>query len=156
MKNFPYKTTGIIRYDPPRGSMKSNRPGWCVVDVDKEITRYYREVVSKKFHTRIIEPAWNAHVSVFRGESFLTKHDLWKAYDGQKVEIYYTNNVVQCGNPTGDKRKRFFAVDVRSPFLKKMRDEVGVPSDWNFHLTIGKLPDNYETRELFQNIRTEE
>jgi hypothetical protein len=37
-----FRDTGLIVYDPNRGTMKTRITNWCVLQVDKEITRYYR------------------------------------------------------------------------------------------------------------------
>lgn len=151
MLDFPYKTTGRIQYDPPRGRMKSNRPGWCVLNMDREITRYYREVAKKRFHIELIPPSWDAHVSIFRGESHLVKHPDWKKYDGMDLEVTYSPFIKQTGDTTDDHSHRFFFIDVQSPFIKEMRDTMKVPSDWSFHLTIGKLPDNWDDYLYLKN-----
>ena len=44
--------TGIIRYDPPRPGLKTRIKWWCVVDIDREITRYYRWWVKKELRQK--------------------------------------------------------------------------------------------------------
>jgi len=49
--------------------MKSNVKWWCIVAVDREISRYYRGWIQKTYHIKgLVKPAWDAHISVVRGE----------------------------------------------------------------------------------------
>ncbi len=126
------KGTGRIVYDPWRGSMKRKRDWWCVVNVDREITRYYRWWIERRYHVKgLCKPSWDAHISVIRGEK-PRPHviDLWKKYDRQIVEFEYQHFPHQNGD--------FWIVDVRSPFLMQIREEFGMPTHWNLHLTVGR------------------
>jgi hypothetical protein len=140
---FPHKTTGTIKYDPPRPGMKRKTEGWCVLDIDREITRHLRWWVKTKYHLDLIPPAWDAHVSIFRGEKYASNKHLWKKYHGKKIEIEYSHFIRQTGD-TKPGSHRFFFVDVKSPFITEMRNEMGLKSDWNQHITFGKLPDNWD------------
>ena len=135
-----FKTKGIIRYDPPRGQMKAKTNWWAVVNVDREITRYYRWWVMNQYWIKLYQPSWDAHVSIVRGEK-PEDHlmHLWKKYDGQKVELEYNHNVRQSGDTTGwDRPDSYWFVEVKCPFLKTIRKELNRPTGWKFHLTIGR------------------
>lgn len=128
-----FTSTGIIKYDPNRYGMKRRTEWWAVVNVDREITRYFRWWVQNRYGIILNQPAWDAHISIIRGEKPLkNKMHLWKKYDGKKVEFKYSNIVVQAKKP------EFWTVDVYCPFLKKIREEFGFKSDWNQHITIGR------------------
>ena len=94
-------SVGKIKYDPYRGSMKNKTEWWAVLEVDREITRYYRNWINKevfnpmeinhdnqpkemkeKYPVTILHPpSWDAHVSIIRGEK--PRNDLmhlWKKY----------------------------------------------------------------------------
>jgi len=136
--------TGKIVYDPFRGKMKKRTAWWCVLEVDKEITRYYRWWIEKELHIHsLVQPAWDAHISIIRGEEPADnlKH-LWKKYHGQKVEFKYGHVPERIEEkPNRKSTDIVWAIKVRSPFLLSIRDELGRPSDWGLHLTVGK--ENY-------------
>ena len=136
-----FKSEGKIIYDPYRGSMKKRIEWWCVLEVDKEITRYLRYKIRKTQGLILQPPSWDAHISVVRGEQPLQHlKKRWKEYHNETLEFEYSNVVRKTGetdrhNQTSD----FWFVDVEAPKLKQIRKEFGLPFDWNLHLTIGKL-----------------
>lgn len=137
MEHF-HHGTGIIKYDPHRGDMKNRVKWWCVVDVDKEITRYYRWWLQREKHIILQQPAWDAHISVIRGEAACAQHpELWKKYHGQRVDFLYEHGNLRCEE---DKKNggHYYWVDVECPLLSKIRAEMGLPVGWRFHITIGR------------------
>ena len=89
MTDFPwFESTAKIVYDPRRPGMKRRTEWWCIATVDREITRYYREWIKRErlnLHDivhpgdrqtveRFVQPAWDAHISVIRGEKQWTLH----------------------------------------------------------------------------------
>lgn len=136
--------TGKIVYDPFRGQMKRRTEWWCVLEVDKEITRYYRWWIKKELHIHsLVQPAWDAHISVIRGEEPRGEFKaLWKKYHGQVVEFTYWHEVEQIREkPNRNTTDIVWALKVRSPFLSGIREELNRPTNWNFHLTVAK--ENY-------------
>lgn len=132
-----HTSTGIIKYDPPRPGMKRKTDWWAIVKVDREITRYYRWWVWRRYMIDLKQPAWNAHISIIRGEKPpKDRRHLWKKYDGMKVEFRYSHEVRQVRN-----KPEFWFVEVDCPFLKQIRDEFGFPSNWRQHITIGRTYD---------------
>lgn len=127
--------TGKIIYDPPRGGMKHKTQWWCVVDVDREITRYYRWWIEKQLHVkRLFQPSWDAHISVIRGEKPTPElMHLWKKYDRQVVEFKY----MHCPRETEDGEYWFIEVDC--PLLVDIRKEFNRPHDWKMHITVGRI-----------------
>lgn len=138
-----FTATGIIKYDPYRGKMKSKTDWWCVLNTDDEITRYYRWWVKKHYWIDLCQPSWGAHVSIIRGEKPTPDlMHLWKKYDGMKVEFKYSHVVRQSGDTTGnDRPDSYWFVDVDCPFLLDIRRELKRPTDWKLHLTIGRTYD---------------
>jgi len=135
-----FTSTGIIKYDPNRYGMKKKTQWWAVVEVDKEITRYFRWYVMKKYWIDLCPPSWDAHISIIRGERPPEdKMDLWKKYDGQEIEFQCSLKVRQSGDTTGfDRPDSYWFVEVECPLLKQIRDEFGFRSDWKQHITIGR------------------
>jgi hypothetical protein len=132
---------GVIQYDPYRGNLKKKPHWWCVVNVDKEITRYYRWWIQRELHiSGLCEPSWNAHISVIRGEkpSANLMH-LWKKYHGEKIKFRYKHNPRQSGDTTGnDRPDNYWFINVDCPKLLDIRRELNRPCDWNLHLTVGR------------------
>lgn len=129
-----HTSTGKIIYNPYRGSMKRRTAWWCIVEIDKEITRYYRWWIQKTYHLHSLIPTpWDAHISVIRGEepSDGLKH-LWKKYHGQKVEFKYHHY------PQKAKKDEFWIIEVDAPVLLNIRKELNRPTDWPLHISVGK------------------
>ena len=117
--------TGTIVYDPYRGNLKKKPHWWCVVELDREITRLFRWWIVKELHVKELkQPSWDAHISVIRGEKPTPElMHLWKKYDGEEVEFKYKQHPRQSGDTTGGdrpdngigewRRKRVVLVDER-------------------------------------------
>ena len=136
-----HKGTGKIVYNPWRGALKKKRNWWCVVEVDTEITRYYRWWIERRYHVKgLCKPSWDAHISIIRGEK--PREDLmhlWKKYDGQIVEFEYKQHPRQSGDTTGgDRPDNFWFVEVKAPQLIDIRKEFELPYNWSLHLTVGR------------------
>lgn len=129
--------TGIIKYDPYRAEMRNRTTWWCIVNVDREITRYYRWWLQKEKHIILQQPSWDAHVSVIRGEAACSKRkELWKKYDGHKVDFFYEHGTFRSHpDPAGG---RFYWINVECPQLAHIRKEMGLPVGWHFHITVGR------------------
>lgn len=149
-----FKSTGIIRYDPYRGNMKSNTDWWIVIATDADLVNYYaKQVVDNPVafgETRIdlVAPSWGSHISIVRGEKPRDglKH-LWKKYDGEKVEFEYSHIVRRSGDTTpGFHIDHFWFVDIWCDKLNEIRRELGLKAydtvkkaPFKYHLTIGRL-----------------
>ena len=127
-----HTSSGIIHYDPIRPGMKRRTENWAVVNVDREITRYFRWWVKKeKWIDSICEPSWNAHISIIRGEKPKPELiHLWKKYDGKRITFEYEQNPFKQGH--------FWCVLVHSEELMNIRRELEFPCNWPLHLTIGR------------------
>lgn len=134
--------TGKIVYDPKRSpTVRKGEKWWCVVNVDREITRYYRWWIEKELHVKgLCQPSWNAHISVIRGEKPKPEvMHLWKKYQGQVVEFQYKHLPRQSGDTTNwDRPGHYWFVEVDCPFLLDIRKELLLPCKWNLHLTVGR------------------
>lgn len=140
---------GVARvvYDPPRGDMRNRTSWWCVANVDREITRYYRWWIDKQINILkldgrgLCQPAWDAHISIIRGEKpSPDKMHLWKKYQGKTFNFEYAHVGQFYAVPPrkGEAPGIFFIVDVESPELLNIRREFGFKTDWKLHLTFGR------------------
>ena len=120
--------------------MKRRTQWWCVIDVDREITRYFRWWVERRYGTILYKPSWDAHISVIRGEK-PKPHlmHLWKKYNGQVVEFEYSNVVRQSSDTTGSNQTNsYWFIDIHCPKLTEIRKELEIPYNWKLHITIGR------------------
>ena len=136
-----HKSTGKIVYDPYRGNLKKKPHWWCVLEVDKEITRLFRWWIQSELHVKgLCKPSWDAHISIIRGEKPTPElMHLWKKYNGEEVEFEYKQNPRRTGDTTGgDRPDNYWFVDVKCQRLKDIRAELKRPTDWGLHMTVGR------------------
>lgn len=134
-----FEGTGKVVYDPHRGSMRNNTDWWCVIECDREITRYYRWWLQKEKHVILHQPAWDAHISVVRGEKRVAKNvSAWKKHHGRRVKFRYEHGDIQVSKDK-DAPGYFHWVRVDCPVVDEIREELGLIASWKFHhLTIGR------------------
>ena len=135
-------SSGTIVYNPPRPGLKMQKEWWAVVNVDREITRYFRWWVKQELDIELHKPSCDAHISIIRGEKPpIGKLYLWEKYQGKEIVFKYNVNVRQSGDTTFDRPNHYWFVEIDCPFLIEIREEFGYPSDWKLHLTIGRTWD---------------
>lgn len=134
-------STGILQYDPGKGS-KNYDPDWAILICDDEISRYYANLVKK--HGVELYPnnkgLWGTHVSVLKGQP-VPDPKAWAKYEGYEIEFHYTHLVRY------DNGKHAW-VDVYSENLSKIREELGFPPKYWYHLTIGRLVRPFSIEEI--------
>lgn len=133
-------SSGVIHY----------RPDHLVVDVDQEITRYYRSLLPKTIYLNT--QMYSSHISIVRKET--PRHpQFWGKYEGQTVGFYY-NNVIRNGT-------LYYWLDVFSIRFEIIRVELGLTVSSPFiepppgflhcfHTTLGNV------KELVQDSGKEE
>jgi hypothetical protein len=146
-----HRGSGVIVYDPYRGEMKRRTNGWCVVEVDREITRYFRWWMKYEKHIHLQPPAWDAHISIVRGEKIDPKFQhVWKKYHGKKVDFFYehvnTYRMARSGLSGSADDGVYYWVDVECPLMDTIRSELGLRKGWKFHITFGRTYE-YEARK---------
>jgi hypothetical protein len=132
-----YESKGVLYYNPKRGK-NQDASWWLILDVDKELTRYYRWWVMREFGLRLHEPSWNAHATIVRGEAPPNIH-AWKKYEGREIVFSVQHVVRQAGDTTGwDRPDCYWFVDIFSSELSMIREELGFPPKEKYHITIGR------------------
>jgi hypothetical protein len=129
--------------------MKRRIDWWAVIQVDREIARYYRWLVKREYwaHTAIHpdwlnEPPWAPHVSIVRGEEPRGElKKLWKLHDGKQVTLEYEHNPRYNGDTTamGARTGSFWFVNVYCPEISYIRNELKLKTFYNSHLTFGRV-----------------
>ena len=147
-----FESTGKVVYDPYRGGMKRRTEWWCIVTVDREITRYYRWWVGRYFWGAtamrddwLCQPSWDAHISIVRGERPQPDlQDLWGKYQGEEVTFAYAHHPRFAGDKgiRHAKDGDFWFVDVICPRIDEIRWELGLQTFYKYHLTVGRTYEN--------------
>ena len=138
--------TGIIKYDPYRGSMKNRTVNWCVVNIDRGIADYYRHWLKVEKHIHLQEPSWGGHISIVRGEHLdKSVEHLWKKYQNQQVEFTYEHGVYHSA-PDKKNGGLYYWITVESLMFSEIRKELKLPVGWQFHITVGRTYE-YESRK---------
>lgn len=132
--NLPFKGTGKIVYDPFRAGMKAKTDWWVVIEVDKEITRYYRWWLNYQFGLILDAPAWDAHCSVVRSERPKpgTEH-LWKKLHGKVIDIDFGHIVKNAPS-----KPEFWYIDAYAPEIDEIRNGFGLKTFHDYHITVAK------------------
>ena len=127
-----YESVGILKYeDAPLMKL--------VVEVDPEISRYYRALIPKYIVSN--RQMYAPHVSVVRNE-IPPNMEVWRKYDGQEVVFKYSNIVYSSVN--------YIWINIFCSRLEEIRSELGLrvhsdytipPAGFNhcFHCTIGNF-----------------
>lgn len=84
-----FRTDGQIVYDPDRKGMKNNTQHWAIINVDDEISAYYRYLFEKQFHITLDKPSWASHLSVLKNYTDMDKSIPWNYRDREIVEVVY-------------------------------------------------------------------
>lgn len=143
------KGRGKLVYDPWRAN-KSNTVDWLVLEVDREITRLFRWFIDRELVNitgvedhGVLQPSYDAHISVLRGKNDLKKvprwqrDAMWKKYDGREIDFLYSPHVRVA-------KGEFIFVDVQVPWLTDLRkEEFMLPYDFGLHLTVAKFRDHW-------------
>lgn len=128
-----YKSTGVVKYDP-RVERGTFLPWWVILQVDKELVRYYQHIFYKLYWKKLQTAMWGAHCSIVRGEKPLDM-DAWKRYNGKVIEFSY---VYEGGFHTNGQH---YWIKVWSPTFGEIRESLGLKREPKvpFHLSIGSL-----------------
>ena len=146
------KDIGTLDYDPDRGRLDSGRQrNWLVLNVGpgmSSLARYWihqNPVYYGFAKLDVKKPIFYPHVSIVRGEQ-LKNPDMWKKYQGCRVEYEYTIEPhITRGNKGESVNAQFFFVYARSPWFSNLRKELGLHthrpdgSELHYHITVGKL-----------------
>lgn len=134
---------GVIKYDPERKGLKNNA-ACCVIEVDSGISDFYRHQVNKEYGISLAKPSWGTHISIIQGsidqDAPLFK-EYWKKYEGLEV----TFNYYVCPRFSGDTKAKtstpngsFWFLDVECDMVVKIREELGIETNFRPHLTIAR------------------
>lgn len=130
------KSSGVLLYDPDRGTMKSNTQWWAVLKVCDDIAAYYRWWLQSERHVHLHQPAWGGHISVVRGERPRNQSE-WKKYHGKRIEFEYLHGHIGT-TPDKDAPGNFHWIYARCAELDEIRKELGLAVGWSYHITVGR------------------
>lgn len=133
-----HTSSGKVVYDPYRGELKKKKHWWCVINIDREITRYYRWWIVSQLHVKgMCQPSWNAHISVIRGEK--PRQDLmhlWKQHNNKYMEFRYSH--IPYAVPDTENGGFYWMIDVECEEALQIRRDLHRPVNWKLHLTLGR------------------
>jgi hypothetical protein len=133
---------GVIRYNPERGKLKSNK-SCCIIEVDSGVADFYRYQINKEYGMNLVKPSWETHISIIQGEDakLAEKNIFWKKHEGK--EITFTYSVFPRFSGDTDNKYLgdsgwFWFVDVQCNFINIMRNELNIGDLRSPHLTVGR------------------
>ena len=125
-------TEGTLYYSPKMHGDHKSEKWWLIVQADLEIGRYYRKLYHYfRYRAEVLmPPAWREHVTVIRNEE-PPNETAWEKYAGEMVEF----EVLPVPDNNGD----YFWLEVVSPRLLDIREELGLPRPplYDLHLSFG-------------------
>lgn len=127
---YSLSTTGIIVYDPVRPKQQ-NAPFWCVAEIDKDITAYYRQQFLKRFGVELYAPAFDAHVSIMKGYQNDKILSEWKYKDQTDVIIQFDHRMWW--------NDKHVWLNTYFPEFFEIRQFYEIKNENRGHLTIGKF-----------------
>lgn len=124
-----------------KGHKRTDSPWWLIATVDPGILAFYRNQVSRHILNplnlpkapKIHPPMWGGHITILDGRTEVQPkyRSLWKAYQNQYIDFQYSPNVVQ--------KWKFWVLPVRAPLFSRIRAELGLNPNYNFHITVGRM-----------------
>lgn len=125
---LPFKATGKLVFDPGIGT-KQFDPWWALLACDEQIIEFYRWILLKHGVKTMPNALWGPHISVIKGEEPKIMN-LW-GVPSVPVEFWYTNSIRW--------HDRHAWLDVWSPQMSLIREDMGLPPKCFFHMTIGNI-----------------
>lgn len=144
-----WSTFGYLNYNPKRDGLRKRPHNWVILEVNREVTRYFRWFVQKnvtKFgltKINLCQPSWDAHVSIIRGDNDLNKGNSlliknnWGKNNGKKIFIDIFPETLKMVKDR-DNPGYFFTVDVVSDELIDIRRMFALNDRYKLHLTVGR------------------
>lgn len=141
-----FKSSGKLIYDPVRPkNLKRGTDYWAILTVDKEITRYLRYWLNRKFNLMglknhgVFVPAFDGHISVIRGVKDM-RHSpekvkkFWRYRHGEVFEFEYDINIRRAARD----HNVFWISEVHCPELINIRKMMGLKVNYKLHITVAK------------------
>lgn len=146
---------GRLAYNLPpiRSSKPYNKRSLVATLPHDDLDLLYQWFVVRQYGQglRLNRPIFGTHVSVVRPEEDVPNMALWGKYEGTQVDIEYD---VELRNHFG-----FWSLPVYSDYFQKIRVELGLQPEPDFHITIGRQfawqPISQGARRYAAEIRAE-
>ena len=129
---------GKFFFSPERPGLRKKHRAFdhgVILKVDNGITDYYSWWLEKHKGVRISKPAWGTHVTVVNDRDNVKDknafHSLKHRLNEKIIQLKYDVNL--------RKQWQFWILDVQpSEILTNIREELGLRTDYPFHITIGR------------------
>lgn len=132
-----FKSFGKLVYDPKR-SMEKNVTWWCVLEVNEDISGYFRWHLEKNWwfldqtHKRKYDrPPHTPHCSIIRGEKPKKNIRDWKVFKNKEIlDFEYKLDIRKTGMVKGEK-DHFFFFNIYFSEYNEIRSHFGLPTERN-------------------------
>ena len=109
---------------------------WLIGEVDDELGRYYRELISRHNHNCVTlqKPKNGTHITIIAGKyEFAPRRQFWKKYQGDMVPFDYDPDIKDDGI--------HFWMTVQCKMFETIREELGLAATikYPWHVSIGNL-----------------
>lgn len=127
---FEHRATGRLHFDPLVNT-KHFDPWWALLICDEGIVSFYAWLLKRYGVPTEQNKLWGPHISVIKSQEPQDKTN-WGKGEGSDVEFWYTTKI------RWDNEKHAW-LDVFSPQMSRIREELGLAPKCYYHLTIGRL-----------------
>lgn len=130
-----YQSTGMVSY-----SINSINQFRVVLNIDQEITNYYRKLIPKARYVK--KQGYAAHISIVRKQT-PTELKEWGRHEGKTSEFLYENVIHNC--------ETYYWLNCYCKLAEQIRIELGLPVyeresencpqgfKMRFHTTLGNI-----------------
>lgn len=149
-----YTLQGKIIVDPiretfdGRGMRKKHKESTMILQLGfGEFARLYRTFIEKRYGIFLQAPMFRDHVTIVGGNEVrkIKNRDAWKTFHGQTLTFEVDPSQIY-------KAWQFWVVPAACPAFQKIRRSLGLMTDPNFHITVGR---DYEIAN-YPTVRPEE
>ena len=129
------KGEGYIEFFPRiiDGEMTIKDNCWCLLQIEKDFSAYYRWHHYKNTFINLQTPKWDCHVSLIRKERvYETFKSNYLKYQHKKVIFEYDNIIHTNGE--------YYWIKCFSQDFVNLRKDMGLSEypEFNYHITLGK------------------
>lgn len=134
------KTSGKLIYEPFRRDFKkTHKVRTLILDLKRDdLDLYYQWFLRKQYgeYLYMNRPMYGLHVTVVAGNEHIDKSKLkfWKTHQNEVFDIEYDPSTLTSN-------WAFWNIKVKSDDLMAIRKELGLSSNFDFHITIGRQHD---------------
>lgn len=128
------KATGRLIYDPARPNFnKEYKLRTLIVQLPRDDLDLYYQWFIERHHgqwLKLQRPMYGVHVTVVSGKERVPNMKAWKKHAGREISFEY--------DPVVRRHWQFWSLPAYSEQLQELRVELGLKTEHDFHITIGR------------------